>query len=201
VTRIVIFAKAPVPGQVKTRLIPVLGREGAAALARQMLLDTCREAMAAEAGPVELCLSGSIDDVPEGIELTDQGEGALGERLTRAAERVIGRGGAAMFIGTDCPELDALRLRSACSELDRHDAVMYPTFDGGYALLGLKRYDPSIFSDIAWSTPTVAEATVGKIRALGWSLHIGGTLLDVDEPADLEQLQAGRNARATPFMQ
>jgi rSAM/selenodomain-associated transferase 1 len=200
VTRIVIFAKAPVAGQVKTRLIPALGEEGAAALARRMLLDTCREALAANVGPVELCLSGSLSEVPEGVELSEQGVGDLGERLARAAERVMG-GEAAMFIGTDCPELDADRLNMASSELERHDAVIHPTFDGGYALLGLRQYDPSIFSGIKWSTESVAEATIGKIGALGWSLHIGETLLDVDEPADLEAAQAGRNARATPFMQ
>jgi rSAM/selenodomain-associated transferase 1 len=166
-----------------------------------MLLDTCREALDAEVGPVELCLSGSIDDVPEGIEVTEQGEGDLGHRLARAAERVIGQGELVVFIGTDCPALDADRLQSMCRELERCDAVIHPTFDGGYALLGLKQYDPSIFSGIEWSTPSVAAATVARIAALGWSLHTGETLLDVDEPADLEQVQAARKASATPFMQ
>jgi len=186
VTRIVIFAKAPVPGQVKTRLIPALGEEGAATLAGKMLVDTCREAVAAQVGPVELCLSGKLSHVPAGVEVSDQGEGDLGQRLARAAERVIGGGEAAIFIGTDCPGLDSRRLRSATSELERHDAVMHPTFDGGYALLGLRQYDPSIFSGIEWSTPTVAAATVARFNALGWSLHVGDMLLDVDEPADLE---------------
>jgi rSAM/selenodomain-associated transferase 1 len=185
VTRIVIFAKAPVPGQVKTRLIPALGEEGAAALAGKMLLGTCREALAADMGPVELCLSGSLGDVP-GVDMTEQGDGDLGQRLARAAERVMEAGETAMFIGTDCPALDCRRLRSASSELERHDTVIHPTIDGGYALLGLKQYHPAIFSGIEWSTPSVASTTVGKIKSLGWSLHMGETLLDVDEPADLE---------------
>ena len=185
-TRVVIFAKAPVPGQVKTRLIPALGEEGAAALARQMLLDTCREALAAKVGPVELCLSGTLGDIPQGVEVSEQGEGDLGQRLALAAKRVIGQGEAAIFIGTDCPELDRVRLGKAAGELDRLDAVIHPTFDGGYALLALKRHDPSIFSGIKWSTPSVAADTIARIRALGWSLHIGDTLRDVDEPADLE---------------
>jgi len=205
VTRIVIFAKAPVPGQVKTRLIPALGEEGAAALAHRMLLDTCREALAAAVGPVELCLSGSFSDVPQGVEVTDQGEGDLGERLARAAQRLIGQGEAAIFIGTDCPQLDADRLKRACSELERHDAVIHPTFDGGYALLGLNRHDASVFSGIEWSTPSVGADTIARIAALDWSLHVGDTLLDVDEPEDLEaaglDAQAGRKASATPFMQ
>jgi rSAM/selenodomain-associated transferase 1 len=201
VTRIVIFAKAPVPGRVKTRLIPVLGEEGAARLAGAMLLDTCREAVAAQLGPVELCLSGNLGDILEGVSISDQGEGDLGQRLARAAARVIGQGATAIFIGTDCPELDSGRLRNAAKELEQQDAVIHPTFDGGYALLGLKQYDASIFSGIEWSTPTVAADTVARIRALGWSLQIGDTLLDVDEPADLEKVQAARKARATPFMQ
>lgn len=185
-TRIVIFAKAPVAGQVKTRLIPALGEEGAAALARQMLLDTCREALAAGLGAVELCLSGSLGDFPQSVEVSDQGEGDLGERLARAAERVMAQGEAAIFIGTDCPELDAHRLRKACSELERHDAVIHPTYDGGYGLLGLRRHDRSVFTGIEWSTSTVAAATIASVRALDWSLHVGEILLDVDEPADLE---------------
>ncbi|HEV2079514.1 MAG TPA: TIGR04282 family arsenosugar biosynthesis glycosyltransferase [Allosphingosinicella sp.] len=185
-TRIAIFAKAPLPGQVKTRLIPALGPDGAAALARRMLADTCREALAARTGTVELCLSGSLEKIPEGVELSRQGEGDLGERLARAAERVIGKGEAVMFIGTDCPALNASRLKQASAELERNDAVIHPTFDGGYALLGLKRYDASIFNGIEWSTSTVAADTIGRISALGWSLHVGETLLDIDEPEDLE---------------
>ncbi len=185
-TRIVIFAKAPVAGQVKTRLIPALGPEGAAALARRMLADTCREALAARTGAVELCLSGSLESTPQGVELSRQGEGDLGERLARAAERVIGSGEAVMFLGTDCPALDASRLKQASAELERKDAVIHPTFDGGYALLGLRCYDATIFQGIEWSTSTVAADTIARVSALGWSLHVGETLLDIDEPEDLE---------------
>lgn len=185
-TRIVIFAKAPVPGQVKTRLIPALGPDGAAALAGRMLADTCREAVAARTGAVELCLSGSLESIPQGVELSRQGGGDLGKRLARAAERVIGGGEPVIFIGTDCPGLDASRLKQASAELERNDAVIHPTFDGGYALLGLRRYDPSILNGIEWSTSTVAADTVARISALGWSLHVGETLLDIDEPEDLE---------------
>lgn len=185
-TRIVIFAKAPVPGQVKTRLIPLLGADGAAALAERMLRDTCREALAAQVGTVELCASGVIKP-PAGVELSQQSEGDLGDRLARAAERAIRPDQPVMFIGTDCPALDRARLRRASAELERHDCVIHPTFDGGYALLGLRRFDASIFSDIEWSTSGVAAETIARISALGWSLHVGETLLDIDEPEDLER--------------
>jgi uncharacterized protein len=189
-TRIVIFAKAPVPGRVKTRLIPALGPEGAARLALRMLRDTVREALKVETAEVELCVEPSPshadwqDLLPE-ARLTEQGPGDLGERLARAAERVTGEGKRIVFIGTDCPALDERRLRDACRSLESHDAAIHPTFDGGYALLGLDRFDPSIFSAIEWSTASVARVTIGRIKALGWSLHLGEMLQDVDEPEDL----------------
>jgi rSAM/selenodomain-associated transferase 1 len=191
-TRIVIFAKAPVAGKVKTRLIPALGEEGAARLAREMLEQTASEAAATGLG-VELCATPAPAHsewkpfLPD-ISATDQGEGDLGERLARAAARVIGAGENVLLIGADCPELGRERLRTAAEALERSDAVLYPVEDGGYALLGLRRFDPSIFSGIAWSTASVAAETTARIKALGWSLHIGKTLRDVDEPEDLPHL-------------
>jgi rSAM/selenodomain-associated transferase 1 len=189
VTRIVIFAKAPVPGKVKTRLIPALGPEGAAALAQRMLLRTIAEAEAA--GSTELCGSPHPHDaewqpylpaVP--IRHSGQGEGDLGERLARAAERVLADE-PILLIGADCPELDRDRLRAAAAALGSHDAVIHPAQDGGYALLGLKRFDPSIFAGIAWSTSEVASQTLQRLALLGWSVHVGDTLRDIDEPEDL----------------
>jgi len=191
-TRIVIFAKAPIPGQVKTRLIPELGAEGAASLAHRMLLNTYSQASSVLVAGTEICVSPDAADaswkglLPGRVErLTSQGEGDLGERLARAAQRVIEEGERVILIGTDCPALTERRLKSACWELETHDAVIHPTFDGGYALLGLKRFDPSIFSDMEWSTPSVANRTIGKVKALGWSMHLGATLQDVDDPDDL----------------
>ena len=191
-TRIVIFAKAPVPGQVKTRLIPALGAEGAAKLAEQMLHDTYSHASSVLVASTEICASPDPAEAEwkpylprRAAQLTPQGDGDLGERLARAAERVIGEGERVILIGTDCPALTERRLKSACWELETHDAVIHPTFDGGYALLGLRRFDPSIFSGIQWSTSSVATQTMGKVKALGWSMHLGATLQDVDTPDDL----------------
>lgn len=192
-TRIVIFAKAPVPGLAKTRLIPVLGAEGAAALAARMLARTVEQAVAAGPGEPELCTTPHPDApewqpfLPSGVRLADQGRGDLGERLARAACRVIAAGEAVLLIGTDCPELDAARFREAVARLRYHDAVIYPATDGGYVLLGLSRFDVSLFADIAWSTQSVARETAARIAALGWSLFVGETLRDIDEPADLAE--------------
>lgn len=190
-TRIVIFAKAPVPGKAKTRLIPALGAEGAAQLARTMLFETVAHCVAAGLTEPELCASPLPDDpewrglLPGGVRLSDQGKGDLGERLARAAERVIATGEQVLLIGTDCPALSAERLGAAAERLVIHDAMIHPAEDGGYVLLGLRRYDPMLFSGIAWSTGTVAADTIARIEALGWSLFVGETLRDIDEPADL----------------
>ncbi len=191
-TRIVIFAKAPTPGKVKTRLIPALGDMGAARLAQNMLVATLAEAEATGLA-VELCASphpSSSEWQPflPGISCTDQGDGDLGQRLARAAGRVTGAGEHILLIGTDCPELDRDRLRRAAEMLAASDAVIHPAEDGGYVLLGLRRFEPSIFSSIAWSTCSVAAETIARIEALGWSLHIGDTLRDIDEPHDLAYL-------------
>ena len=197
-TRIVIFAKAPVPGEVKTRLIPALGPDGAARLAASMLEHTIAEALAADVGAVELCASpgpqASAWDgfLPTGVLMTDQGRGSLGERLARATDRVIREGERILLIGSDCPALDATRLRAAAAQLASHDALMHPAEDGGYALLGLSRFDPILFAGIPWSTPAVAALTIARIEALGWSLHLAASLRDIDEPEDLEWLSANR---------
>lgn len=194
-TRIIIFAKAPQPGLAKTRLIPALGAERAAALAQRMLEATLQHALRAKVGPVELRVAPAISEsawrciaIPDGVEISAQGEGDLGARLARAARRRLKLDAAVMLVGCDCPQLDFTVLQQAAQTLQRVDAVMHPTADGGYALLGLRRYHPRLFSDIPWSTSTVAHRTIQQIDALQWSLHVAATFHDIDEPADLRHL-------------
>jgi hypothetical protein len=191
-TRIVIFAKAPVAGLVKTRLIPALGAEQATQLARRMLLHTLQQAQAAGIGPVELCVTPGPSDpawanLPpvNGVAWTAQPEGDLGVRMAGAAERALGGSQHVLLIGTDCPELDAARLQHAARLLGHSDAVLFPTFDGGYALLGLRRFDPRPFERMPWSTTEVAARTIACFRTLGWRLSVSSALHDIDEPADL----------------
>lgn len=193
--RVVIFAKAPRSGFAKTRLIPALGAHAAADLARRLLTHTVCEAMAAEIGAAELCATPSVADEGWPAEVkaadvlwTEQGEGHLGDRLARAARRVIDSGESVLFRGTDCPELRAAHLQKAARSLRRFDATMFPTADGGYALLGLNRFDRSLFSNIAWSTNTVARETVRRLSRLNWRVEGHTVLHDIDEPADLQWL-------------
>lgn len=190
-TRIIVFAKAPVAGEAKTRLIPALGAEGAARLAADMLAATVSEAIDAGLAQPELCVTPDPGDrawtghLPEGVRLSSQGEGDLGQRLAAAARRAIGEGERVLLIGTDCPGLDRERLRAVADRLDGYDAVIHPARDGGYVLLGLRRFDPSLFNNIAWSTDSVARETILRIKSLGWMLHVGDTLDDIDTPDDL----------------
>ena len=217
--RIIVFAKAPRPGLAKTRLIPALGAAGAAALAARMLAHTLDQALASGVGVVELCAAPAPGDavwqgvdLPEGLVRTAQGEGDLGERMARAAQRAceadeadeaceaskadeVGKAGEScacvILIGTDCPALDAACLRRAASALGETDAVIAPTADGGYALLGLRRFDASLFADIAGSTPVVAATTLARLHALGWSCTRLPLLHDIDDPIDLVHLPPG----------
>ncbi|MDH5300022.1 MAG: TIGR04282 family arsenosugar biosynthesis glycosyltransferase [Gammaproteobacteria bacterium] len=191
--RVVIFAKAPSPGFAKTRLIASLGADGAAELAKQMLRHCITQALAAEVGPVEICTTPSIDDhawqsiqLPTGVTISAQGDGDLGVRMARAAQRVIAQGESLLLIGTDIPEIDASLLCQAADLLHDADATLYPAADGGYTLLGLNRFDAHIFTDVPWSVSTTAKITLNRFAELGWNVRLGPTLHDIDEPEDLQ---------------
>lgn len=194
-TRIIIIAKEPRPGHVKTRLIPALGEAGAAQLADQMLQYTLRQALEAGLGPVELCVSPEpraaywqqLAGADQAI-VSSQTEGDLGQRMATAARAALHQGLPVMLIGTDCPDLSAGRLRQMADQLQHHDACLCPVLDGGYALLGLRRFHPSLFNDIPWSTAEVARITRQRLAALGWRFAESETLNDIDEPEDLKRL-------------
>ena len=196
-TRIVIFAKAPQPGSVKTRLIPALGADGAATLARRLLAHTLSQALAAGVGEVELCMSPAPPDpawhsvaIDLAIRQTAQGGGDLGARMARAVKRATLQTQSAdtsvLLIGTDCPALTAALIKQSARQLEHHDAVMLPAYDGGYVLLGLKTPCPGLFEDMAWSTSVVASQTLQRMAVHNLSVWQGPTLHDIDEPADLQ---------------
>lgn len=196
--RIIIFAKAPQAGRAKTRLIPALGGEGAARLAQRMLQATLATAQAAALGPLQLCLSPPPGDPawaefdwPAGVELRDQGEGDLGQRMARAVEEGVQLGLPVLLIGTDCPQLTSELLCQAAEALSRHDSVMFPASDGGYVLLGLRHSLPRVFAEIVWSSASVASSTRERLAELGLSLFEGPVLDDIDCPEDLSKVPAG----------
>lgn len=194
-TRIVIFAKAPIPGYAKTRLITALGAEGAATLAAQMLLRTVAVAREASIGPVELCVAPDPEHiclralaVESDVVWSRQSEGDLGMRMATAVQRTLAAGENVICIGTDCVELEAVHLQEAAIALYQDCAVIAPALDGGYVLLGLSEFDPSIFQDIVWSTNSVFKETMARIAHLNWRVTQLETLRDIDEPDDLQYL-------------
>ncbi len=193
--RIVIFAKLPAAGFAKTRLIPALGSVGAARLAQQMLHHTVREALAAAVGTVELCVTPSPDEpewrqqkLPHEVNLSYQGEGDLGDRLSRAARRTLQSGESILLIGTDCPALNAKQIKEAADALSHSDAVLIPATDGGYVLLGVNQFHEALFNTIAWSTATVSAETIIRMQRLKWSIELLPACHDIDEPSDLAHL-------------
>lgn len=195
---IVVFAKAPVPGLAKTRLIPALGGAGAAALAGRMLAHAVL--VAAEAAPdtLEVCATPDATDPAfeqlaqaHRLVLATQGEGDLGQRMHRAFVRTLARHDRAVLTGTDAPALDAASLRQALAVLETQDAVFVPALDGGYALIGLRQPRASLFEGIAWSTDAVMAQTRARLHAAGLRWAELPAVADVDEPADLVHLPQG----------
>lgn len=195
---IIIFAKAPLAGFAKTRLIPVLGEAETAKLAKRLFFHAIEQALNAQLGTVELCVTPSLDhacwqslDLPASLILTEQGQGDLGQRMARASKRALQQNKTVLLMGTDCPGLNADVLKQAANSLMQHDACITPVSDGGYALLGLSRFDDQLFTDIPWSTAEVARLTLERCQALNWTLAKLATLHDIDEADDLRYLPEG----------
>ena len=194
--RLIVFAKAPEPGTVKTRLIPALSAAGAAELHRRLVRHSLGAATAARLGPVELwCAPDTSDPFFRecerrfGASLHAQGEGDLGARMRRAFESALAHAPRAILVGSDIPALSAQYLRDADQALVRgDDAVIGPAEDGGYVLMGLSRSDPELFRDIPWGGPEVMAEMRRRIAALAWRLRELPVLWDVDRPEDLGRL-------------
>ncbi len=180
--RLTIFARWPEAGRAKTRLIPALGAEGAAALYRRLLEHTVREARSSGL-PIELRVTGGEparfhEWLGGDLAVTDQGEGDLGARMARVPAPAI-------LIGSDCPACDAAMLRRAATALERAPAVVGPASDGGYYLLGMARPMPFLFHDMAWSTEQVLSETLRRFALQGIAPAMLPELGDIDTPADL----------------
>lgn len=192
--RIIIFAKAPLAGFAKTRLIPVLGEDGAANLAHQLLEHALTEALASGVGSVELCVTPLEHEfwarykTSNTLVLSGQGSGDLGERMASATARALIQHEQVILMGTDCPGLNRYRLHDAAEQLALKDACLIPVSDGGYALMGLKMFDSSVFEGIPWSTEKVSELTFMRFQALGWQVASLAPLHDIDDAQDLKYL-------------
>lgn len=197
-TRIVLFAKAPTPGSTKTRLIPLLGAEPAAKLHALLIERALRTALAAAIGPVELWCAPSaqhprLRDFSRrfGIATVSQCDGDLGARMLHAAVTALADAPCVIIIGSDCPALTLDHLRQADTALRAgNDAVLTPTEDGGYALLGLARWDAQLFENIDWGSNRVLAITRERLATLDWRWSELPATWDVDRPDDYRRLVA-----------
>lgn len=193
---VAILARAPIPGQAKTRLIPALGADGAARLQRWLLQRTVAMALVADVGPVSLWCAGdpshrdfALCRAFGSVALHHQAEGDLGARMLKAVECSPTAAGT-LVIGTDCPALTAAHLREAARALGDNDAVAIPAEDGGYVLIGMQAPAPELFAGIDWGSERVMAQTRQRLAALGWRWSEPDLLWDVDLPRDLERLYA-----------
>ena len=187
---ICIFAKPPVPSEVKTRLIPALGALSAARLASAMLQDVWRTVESCPGVRPILATTGP-GVFPVSVRKGDtwlQGEGDLGERIERIMIRGLEVSGAVIAIGADSPAFTATHLRDALECLENHDAVLGPSTDGGFYLLGIRRCPRGLFASLPWSTSETCQAVKARLREQAFSIAELEPLFDVDTPADISTL-------------
>ena len=196
--KIIVFAKTPVAGQVKTRLIPALGNDGAKQLHCQMMEHTLDTVTENKIAPVELHCSPDItDDYIQSLSkrynmtLRNQQGNDLGERMSHALNKALDNSSYVILIGTDCPSLSAAYIQQAIEILQSGtDVVIGPAEDGGYVLIGVKSSHPEIFTHIDWGTHQVLQQTRDQIQTQGISFKELDALWDVDTPDDLEYLKS-----------
>jgi rSAM/selenodomain-associated transferase 1 len=193
---VAILAKAPIPGLAKTRLIPHLGADGAAALQRWLLQRTVAAAVIADLGPITLWCAPDIDH-PEfavcrafgAVALRRQPDADLGERMHTAIAASSTPAGT-LVIGTDCAVLTPGLLRQASESLQQHDATVVPAEDGGYVLIGMREAVRQAFHEVEWSTERVIAQTRARLTAMNWRWSEFPPLWDVDRKEDFERLAA-----------
>ena len=202
--RILVFAKAPIPGQVKTRLAPVLTDSEAAHLHARLVRHTLATATQQPLCPVELwCAPDATHPFFQqcrqqyNITLRHQCEGDVGQRMEQALNATLQTSESAILIGTDCPEFTTDDLEAALGLLnpprqtttDAPALVLGPAEDGGYVLIGARRCHPSLFSHIEWGTDNVLATTRQRIQTLGWHWQETRTFWDLDRPEDWRRYQ------------
>lgn len=200
--QILIFARYPVPGKAKTRLIPAIGPEGAALLHRRMtehVVAMARSAvrnMGRRSIGITFCYTGAPLKafqtwLGHDLSYLPQPSGDLGFRMLWAFKMAfLDSAGAAVVIGCDLPDLTADIIEQALDRLEKSNIVLGPAVDGGYYLLGMKSLHPGVLAGIDWGTAYVYQQTCHRIKALGLDVAELPTLRDVDLPEDLARLRA-----------
>ncbi|MFM8551171.1 MAG: TIGR04282 family arsenosugar biosynthesis glycosyltransferase [Nitrospiraceae bacterium] len=196
---LVIFGKAPIPGQVKTRLCPPLTDDEAATLQGSLVLDVVEKARAsAKSGQYDCIFACApsrehvffkVLEDRQGLRLLDQVGEDLGTRMARAFQDTFNQGyQQVVIVGTDVPTLPASSFGTAFRLLKDHDLVLGPALDGGYYLIGLQRPAPDLVTGMPWSTDQVLTLTKKKAEGLGLKTALLPTYRDLDRLEDLQAL-------------
>ncbi|MBH0190124.1 MAG: glycosyltransferase [Nitrospira sp.] len=198
---LVIFAKAPIPGEVKTRLCPPLTPDEAATLHGSFVLDMLERSKLAVAklqlpfhrylacAPSSELVFFKIMEERQGVRLLDQTGEDLGQRMHRTFADLFAKGyKQVIIVGTDVPTLPLSVYQEALAMLSRSDVVLGPALDGGYYLIGLKQPAEQLFAGVPWSTDQVLGATQRNAKTLGLSVELTTAWRDVDTIADLQSL-------------
>lgn len=192
---IAVFARAPVAGQAKTRLIPRLGAAGAARLQRQLIERALERAQSVRGARVTLWTTADDADaraLAEAARATvrlQQGHD-LGERMSNAFAETLDGARPMLLIGTDCPAQTAADLETAIAILREADAVIQPAEDGGYVLIGMKQFHPALFEQVAWGSATVLATTRARATDRGVRLAELPMSWDLDRSEDLDRALA-----------
>ncbi len=200
--RVIVFARVPRAGEVKTRLARTIGESAALAHYRTMLRDTLAVARAAQVQSpqleVELCIDGEDREgecarlaAMHGFALATQVGASPGERIEAALGRALDEQRAPVLVGSDVVSLSTRDLHDAFEALRERDAVFGPTEDGGYALVGLSRHVARLFDDMPWGCDTLMAATRRRLRENGVRWSQLRTLWDVDEESNLRRWLGG----------
>lgn len=197
---LMIFAKAPAPERVKTRLIPAVGAEGAARLHAAFV----RDVVARHRQPERRMVVWRGGDLAHplwtqlGVDLATQPSGDLGARLTTAFVEEMADGAPVVVLGTDSPTLPPALVDQAFAALAHHPVVIGPACDGGYYLIGMRGDVAPVFDGITWGTEVVFAQTVEALNAAGIDYAVLDFWYDVDRPDDLRLLRALRHRLADP---
>jgi rSAM/selenodomain-associated transferase 1 len=192
--RILLFAKEPVPGKVKTRLHDAIGVDGAYQLHCAMLRYQVNTVLTSRLAPLELWVSGNPNNpVLISLALQDctfqQSGDDLGQRMQSAVADAGSRSRGVLLLGTDCPSVNHEYLESALRSLQEgNPLVIGPAEDGGYVLMGIGGNWPALFEDIPWGTDKVLDLTLEQARRLDLAVTLLPRRWDVDRPEDLDRL-------------
>ena len=192
--QLILFVKAPVPGQCKSRLIPMLGAIAACEFYKQLVLHCLRQI--ASLKNIDIALYVYPDTQHDFIgyltalhplSLHSQCGNNLGDRMHHALESSLKDYKYSVLIGTDCPEISASYIMQAFQALQSQDVVLGPACDGGYVLIGTTKSSPALFQNINWSTDKVLQQSLHNAQNNGYSYNLLDTLWDIDVPQDYIQ--------------